>query len=82
MTTPAKGGASSAPANKQKSPPCPKGVSGNPRGRPKKTAEAREVEKAEATRAAAERIGIDLSALSVLGGAIGGIIYKWIGNDR
>lgn len=45
MNTPDKGGASSAPANKQKSPPWPKGVSGNPRGRPKKTAEAREVEK-------------------------------------
>lgn len=44
MTTPDKGGASSAPANKQKSPPWPKGVSGNPRGRPKKTAEARAVE--------------------------------------
>lgn len=54
MKPPAKGGASAAPANKQKSPPWPKGVSGNPRGRPKKTAEARAVESlARASSAAA-----------------------------
>lgn len=42
------------PANKQKAPPWPKGVSGNPKGRPKKTPEAREVEKlARASSAAA-----------------------------
>lgn len=43
-----------APANKQKAPPWPKGVSGNPRGRPKKSNEAREVERlARASSAAA-----------------------------
>jgi hypothetical protein len=42
------------PANKRKAPPWPKGVSGNPRGRPKKSNEAREVEKlARASSAAA-----------------------------